>query len=405
MDKLLILIPLENVGFNFVQTFSLFVLISLFLFPFLLILFKIKKTNISTVLLMLVAWSIFSTMLNILLRQQVQENLLRPLPGLIIGLSVFFVAREIFYRSDDVKIFKSLYYSLLILFSFFIYDFLFRFNLTFRIYASYTEPSHLGSDIALIYVPILMLYSKYLSQIKKAFVFLLLSSVTILTFSATTYVKILFFFLFFLFLNITRLKLILFYLLCFVSTAYIAYFLFSKYFPDNYFFSMITNVMNNITKGYTYLNVSLTDRFSFWIFLLNLKNIDFDKEILLFLIIGYGLGADTLFLEFLPYEVAEQIIGVKKFSSYITSFLARIFFYNGLIGVILYIISIFFMYKKVKYISFSPKEKKMLFCWLATLVFSSSFDLAPFQTVALWFLPAYIDGVALKLKKNMYKQQ
>jgi hypothetical protein len=61
---------------------------------------------------------------------------------------------------------------------------------------------------------------------------------------------------------------------------------------------------------------------------------------------------------------------------------------------------VFFIHKNIKHIFSIPKEKAVFKAWLITLLFSSTFDLAPFQTVALWFLPAYIDGLSLKRKQH-----
>ena len=169
---------------------------------------------------------------------------------------------------------------------------------------------------------------------------------------------------------------------------------------------MMSYTINSIRKGYEYLPVSITDRMNFWIFLLNIKYINVSIDTFLKFIFGGGLGNDLLFLEFLPTTVASQIISVRAFSSYITSFCGRIFSYGGIIGFILYFIFIFIfififsIYKKIKLISFTSKEKAVLISWLITLIFASLFDLGPFQTVALWFLPAYIDGLSLKRKQH-----
>ena len=173
-----------------------------------------------------------------------------------------------------------------------------------------------------------------------------------------------------------------------------------KLFPDNYLIHMMKYTIENIEKGYEHLPVSFTDRFSFWIFLLNLKNLDFSMELLIKFLIGGGLGEELLYLEFLPINIVDQILSVKAFTSYITSFSGRIFSYGGIIGIILYFTFLFFVHKNIKRISSTPKEKAIFNAWLITLLFSSTFDLAPFQTVSLWFLPAYIDGLSLKYKKH-----
>jgi len=108
-------------------------------------------------LLILIGWLVCSTGFNIIFTLNFQENLLRALSGLIFGFFVFILFREIFCKSNDRNLFRWLYYSFIIIFLFFIYDLFFKFHKTFRIYASNTEPSHLGTDLSLFYIPMLIL--------------------------------------------------------------------------------------------------------------------------------------------------------------------------------------------------------------------------------------------------------
>lgn len=278
LEKLIIFIPIENIGFErFVQTFSLYTFIVAIISPFLLLFLKIKKFSIFSSILWLTIWLIFSSAVKTLIEFEVPENFFRAFSGLVIGLLMFISLREIVLRYDSLNWFKYLYYSYIILFVFFIYDLIFNFQETSRIYASYIEPSHLG--------------------------------------------------------------------------------------------------INN----------------------------EFSIVLLLKFIFGVGLGNDLSFLQFLPPVVADQIMSVKAFG--------RIFSYSGIIGFILYFIFIFSIYKKIKLIFSTSKQKTILISWLITYFFACSFDMAPFQTIALWFLPAYIDGISLKLKKPLinnyttYKQE
>jgi len=153
---------------------------------------------------LLTIWLIFSSAVKTLIEFEVPENFFRAFSGLVIGLLLFISLREIFHRYDSLNWFKYLYYSYIILFVFFIYDLIFNFQETFRIYASYTEPSHLGNDLALIYIPIFILYSEHMRKVQKLFIVLSLMVITILSFSATTYVKILLFFFLYLILSINK---------------------------------------------------------------------------------------------------------------------------------------------------------------------------------------------------------
>jgi hypothetical protein len=401
MEKLLLGIPIENLGFTkYVQTFSLFAIFSVFLIPFFLIFFKLKKSILLDTFLILIVWLLFSTIFNIIFRSEIQNNLLRPSIGLAIGFLIFVLLREIFYRSSEYSTFVWLKYSYVIILIFSLYDLIYKFPERSRIYASYTEPSHLGNDLALIYFPIFILCSNFMNRIEKVFLFFSLFITVILTFSATTILKITFFILLFYLFTIKNFKYIVYVISPIIAIFIILIFVLFKIFSDNYLVHMLKYTIENIEKGYEYLPVSFTDRFSFWIFLLNLKNFEFSIELLIKFLIGGGLGEELLFLIFLPTDVVDKIISVKAFGSYITSFLGRIFSYGGIIGLILYFAFLFFVHKNIKRISPTPKEKAIFNAWLITLLFSSTFDLAPFQTVALWFLPAYIDGLSLKQKQH-----
>ena len=404
MEKLLLFIPIENIGLEkYVQTLSFFAILSIFISPILLILYKIKKSSIFNIFLILIGWLVCSTGFNIIFRLNFQENLLRALSGLIFGFFVFILLREIFCKSNERNLFRGLYYSFIIVLIFFIYDLFFQFHKTFRIFACYTEPSHLGTDLSLIYIPMFILYSKYMSRIKKVFIFLLLLTIVLLTFSGTAYIKVLFFLILYLIFGIKKIKEFVIYSFFIALIVSVSILIFFNLYTNNYFLSMMRWTINSIEKGYEFLPVSITDRMSFWIFLLNIKNITVPIDTFLKFIIGGGVGNDLLFLKFLPTTVASQIICVKAFGSYITSFWGRIFSYGGIIGFILYFIFIFSIYKKIKLTSFTSKEKAVLFSWLITLILASSFDLAPFQTVALWLLPAYVDGINLKSKQFLFQ--
>ncbi|MFZ8831704.1 MAG: O-antigen polymerase [Thermodesulfobacteriaceae bacterium] len=401
MEKLLLGIPIENIGLtDHVQTLSLFAIFSVFLIPFFLIFFKLKKSNLLSTFLILIVWLLFSTFFNIIFRSEVQDNLLRPLIGIAIGFSIFVLLREIFYRSSEYSAFVWLKYSYMIILISSLYDLISKFPERSRIYASYTEPSHLGTDLALIYFPLFLLYSNFMNRTEKIFLFFSLFLIVVLTFSATTILKIVFFIMLFYLFTMKNFKYTFYIIVPIVAIFIILIFVSFKLFPDNYLIHMMKYTIENIEKGYEHLPVSFTDRFSFWIFLLNLKNLDFSMELLIKFLIGGGLGEELLYLEFLPINIVDQILSVKAFTSYITSFSGRIFSYGGIIGIILYFTFLFFVHKNIKRISSTPKEKAIFNAWLITLLFSSTFDLAPFQTVSLWFLPAYIDGLSLKYKKH-----
>jgi hypothetical protein len=401
MEKLLLGIPIENIGLvDYVQTLSLFAIFSVFLIPFFLIFFKLKKSNLLSTFLILIVWLLFSTFFNIIFRSEVQDNLLRPLIGIAIGFSIFVLLREIFYRSSEYSTFVWLKYSYMIILISSLYDLIFKFPERSRIYASYTEPSHLGTDLALIYFPLFLLYSNFMNRMEKIFLFFSLFLIVVLTFSATTILKIVFFITLFYLFTIKNFKHAFYTTLPIIAIFIILIFVLFRLFPDNYLIHMMKYTIENIEKGYEHLPVSFTDRFSFWIFLSNLKNLDFSLELLIKFLIGGGLGEELLYLEFLPTNIVDKILSVKAFTSYITSFLGRIFSYGGIIGIILYFTFLFFVRRNIKRISSTPKEKAIFNAWLITLLFSSTFDLAPFQTVSLWFLPAYIDGLSLKYKQH-----
>lgn len=401
MEKLIILIPLEKVGLEqYVQTFSLFSLFSLFVFPFLFLYKKIKITLSLKLLLIFISWLIFSTIVNFYINQKFNINLFRALLGLLAGIAIFITLRYIYYTFNEIKIFRYFLVSYLIVLFYFFYDLIFNFPNRFRIYSSYTEPSHLGTDLILIYLPIFLLYNNLFSKIQKYLIYSSFVFILILTFSATSFLKF-FIFIFLLFLLslkevINILKIIGFSILCLIF-----FLVFMHIFPNNYLIHMTNAMITSIEFGYGAMPISFTDRFSFWILLFNLLNLQESEFINL--IFGFGLGSDEIYLEFLPEIVAEQITLVKAFSSYITSFWGRIFSYGGVIGMILFSIHNIFLYKKISKLNIPKFSKNILYASLTTLLFSMSFDLGPFQTIANWLIPAYIDGMYIKNKTRRLK--
>jgi hypothetical protein len=400
MEKLLLGISIENIGLtDYVQTLSLFSIFSVFLIPFFLISFKLKKSNLLNIFFIIIVWLLFSTFLIFFFGSEVQDNLLRSLIGMTIGFSIFVLLREIFYRSSEYSTFVWLKYSYVIILISSIYDLISKFPERSRIYASYTEPSHLGTYLTLIYFPIFLLHSNFMNRIEKVFLIFSLCLIAVLTFSPTTILKIMFFFMLFYFFTMKNFKYHFYIILPIIAIFIIFIFVLFKLFPNNYLIYILKYTIEEVEKGYEYLPVSITNRFSFLIFLLNLKNLDFSMELLIKFLIGGGLGEELWYLKFLPINNVDQILSVKTCTSYITSFLGRIFSYGGIIGLILYFTFLFFVRKNIKRISSTPREKAIFNAWLITLLFSSTFDLAPFQTLALWFLPTYINGLILKHKQ------
>jgi hypothetical protein len=400
MEKFLLFIPIENIGLtDYAQNLSLFAIYSVLIIPFLLILYKFKRTSLFNIFLILILWMILSTIFNINIKSEVPDNLFRAVSGLIIGFSTFVLLREIFFRSNIYRVFVWLKYSFIIILIFSIYDLMFNFSGRLRIYASYTEPSHLGNDLALIYLPMFLLYLRNMSRIEKIFFFVSGMILAILTFSATTYVKILLFILFYLLFGPKNIASILSFIFLAISISGISLIFFYIY-PDNYFVRILNITLDRFGTGIEELPVTLLDRISFWIFLFNIKNIDISMDNFTMFVFGGGLGNDSTFVKFLPHVVEEKIISVKGFSSYITSFLGRIFSYGGIVGLILYLEFILSVLRKIKYISFDHRERGIYTSWLIVLFLSTSFGLGPFQSIALWFLPAYVDGLSLKLKQQ-----
>ena len=400
MEKFLLFIPIENIGLtDYAQNLSLFAIYSVLIIPFLLILYKFKRTSLFNIFLILILWMILSTIFNINIKSEVPDNLFRAVSGLIIGFSTFVLLREIFFRSNIYRVFVWLKYSFIIILIFSIYDLMFNFSGRLRIYASYTEPSHLGNDLALIYLPMFLLYLRNMSRIEKIFFFVSGMILAILTFSATTYVKILLFILFYLLFGPKNIASILSFIFLAILISGISLIFFYIY-PDNYFVRILNITLDRFGTGIEELPVTLLDRISFWIFLFNIKNIDISMDNFTMFVFGGGLGNDSTFVKFLPHVVEEKIISVKGFSSYITSFLGRIFSYGGIVGLILYLEFILSVLRKIKYISFDHRERGIYTSWLIALFLSTSFGLGPFQSIALWFLPAYVDGLSLKLKQQ-----
>jgi len=400
MEKFLLFLPIENIGLtDYVQNLSIFTICSIFMLPFLLILSKFRSTLLFNIFLVLILWMVLSTIFNINIKSDVQDNLFRAVFGLIFGFSTFILLREVFFRSNTYRVFVWLKYSFVIIIIFFIYDLVFNFYGRLRIYASYTEPSHLGNDLALIYLPMFLLFLRNMNRMEKIFFFVSGTIIAILTFSTTTYVKILLFILFYLIFGQKKIASILSFIFLAILISGISFIFFYIY-SDNYFVRILNITLDKLGSGIEELPVTLLDRISFWVFLFNIKNIDISMNHFTMFIFGGGLGNDSVFVKFLPHVVGEKIISIKGFGSYITSFLGRIFSYGGIVGLILYIEFILSVLRKIKYISFEHRERGIYTSWLIVLFLSTSFGLGPFQSIALWFLPAYVDGLSLKLKQQ-----
>ncbi len=82
----------------------------------------------------------------------------------------------------------------------------------------------------------------------------------------------------------------------------------------------------------------------------------------------------------------------------------RFFLYSGFLGLIVYIIyniSLILTLNKVKHIS--AFELAILKSTVDILLLSSFLYIIPFQTRALWFIPALIDGLYIKQKSKELK--
>ncbi len=299
MEKLLILIPFENIGLEkYVQNLSLFAILSPVVFLYLLIFKGIRKSPILNKLILLILWLFIITIIRFFIIQDINENFERSFAGLFFGISVFIILRYVFYKVDNKKIWVWLNISYILLLVFSFYDLIYNFQHRFRLFSSYTEPSHLGNDLVLIYLPFFMLYKTYYSKIK---FFLIITSffiVLLLTFSSTAFLKLILYG-FFLLLIRRSFKLLI--LLISIFLVFIVIPL-MHLFQDNYAVIMIQSLINNLTFGYESLPVSFTDRWSFWIFLLNIPNLEFTSTGQFFdLFFGNGLGADRKFLDFFAF--------------------------------------------------------------------------------------------------------
>ncbi len=102
--------------------------------------------------------------------------------------------------------------------------------------------------------------------------------------------------------------------------------------------------------------------------------------------------------------LSEKNLSFKAFLIYFTSNMNRFFLYSGFLGLIVYIIyniSLILTLNKVKHIS--AFELAILKSTVDILLLSSFLYIIPFQTRALWFIPALIDGLYIKQKSKELK--
>jgi hypothetical protein len=199
--KYLVLLPIEKLymlGLP-VQSFTVYHLISLLAFPFLLLSKKIERSPIFYLLMFFFLYNIFITLFNLqTFAISINTNIdfypiFRQTSGLITGIILFLVLRYSFKINPEVAL-KFIIYSLYIILLFiFIFDIVLN-NKFFRFYGSFTEPSHLGQYMVFILLPSILLVES-ISKYKKIMLSLIILLI-IFTFSLSTYIMF-FLFLFF----------------------------------------------------------------------------------------------------------------------------------------------------------------------------------------------------------------
>ncbi len=384
-----------GVPLSIVQSFSIISIVALPYIHFILL----RGIHISSLLkrvLMFVGTIIFVSLLNLNVRihlltpEEVNaylSSMVRQIPPLLIGLSIFIFLREIFYYNLYSKMIKIIVYSFIFwVITYSIFDLFFMGYRAYRFRGPFTEPSHMAESIALVVLPIALIY-KYKTNLIKIITLTLIGISFILTFSLSGVIYLLLFFFFYFFFTIVKRNVKLFIELFLISIIFIFVFLlFLKKLPGStYLIAQFSTLLFEPT-----LSPSFVDRNSFW---LSLKNLN-----LISLLTGYGLGGESVYYkEIFEKDIASIIISVKAHGFMMGSFWGKITVAGGIWSFLAFLLVIVQAYKQIQILNFLNKnEKNIIKSAFLTILITATFTLGPFQKSTIWFWLAFIDGLYRK---------
>jgi len=397
MDKILSLTSLEilyKIGIP-VQTFTLYHLIALFLFPIFFLFKRIKFSPISSLIIIFYLYTLIVTVINFQIYTINSEKLnfypvFRQVGGLTIGIITFFVLRSTFEKNP----FKSLgfvKYALFIILLFVLINDIILNDRFFRLCGSFTEPSHLGQYLVFILLPSILLLSNVSSKKKNIMIGLVLLLI-FLTFSLSTYIRLFLFLLFFFLMGNFKEKLK--YFMYSILILFIFIIMFLTIFKDSYVVIQFTKNLELLNYlSWKYATASLIDRIQFLFIIKNFFNLGLNT------LWGIGLGFEKFYMHLLyPPEVLDVILNIKQVESYINSFWGKILLYSGLIGWITFVLTLLNT-ARILTKTLDVQKKRIILATLLSTYIYAFFGIAAFQTIELWFWIAFIDACYIYMRK------
>lgn len=380
ISLLFILIPFQHLLSSLLPIYNL----SLFILFIFLSIFKwsknIKKSKIFTLLLILDIYLIFVSIIYIFINSNQLYPFLRQFISFEIGILIFLFLRYIFLCSSDKDIIKYTLYGFYIVILVAIYQKIFQHS--YRIYGTFSEPSYFGRYLVFLVLPSLIIFRNQIN--KKSFYFNLFFFVIllILTYSTTSFVKlleILFAYLIFSNVNIkSKIQIIL-------STILFIFLLLFYFFyinPNNYLYIMTNYVLLGL-MGKNVLPTTLTYRLNFWYALLNLK-VNFET------VFGYGFGGDSIYYSLiLPKKIVEEHLLMNPYGIVeMASFWGKILVYGGLIAIVIFTLIYNELFKILKYLSKYGFIKYVLIA----IIIDGTINNGQFIEITTWFWLAFIDS-------------
>lgn len=360
---------------------------------------KIYFTPISSSLALYAIYLVFVSLIALIFLPDIIsfKAFLRQLMSLIIGLLTFVALRNIFTFSRDSDIYKGILAAFFVIILFAVSRGEFLRGEFYRIRATFTEPSHLAYDLVSIYLFVLV-NMPFQSRRLKVCLFVLWSVVFVLTYSGSGYVSLLIFLtvLFVQFLAKFKIKHLLLTTLFMLFTIIVYCTLFSESYVSRILMATVGN-LSDLTK----IPVSVTDRLQVLIMMSDIKLIEAKDFLLLFF--GSGMGSDSRIAQLLPRGIYANIVSVKGYGSFLSSALSKVYVYSGIAGMTLYLFYFMKLIKTSRILSRKNIISKYSEGFIWTLLAMTFYTFGPYSSMALWFIPAFLDAKYIGYLHNRSK--
>jgi hypothetical protein len=249
----------------------------------------------------------------------------------------------------------------------------------------------LAQYLSFIVLPALMVFGKYLNKRKKIVVILLITVQLLLTWSATGIIRVILLFVAILIFSkkmTTMAKILVVIALCVFGYLLIAGL--SSFLRGTYLSNMIMATVASLRRGQD-IPISFIDR-AVLLFLLENFSMNWQS------VFGYGFGGEGIYHDrLLPADIVRQIAANKRFGFSINSLLAKFLVYGGIIGVVLYFITIYNAMRESDKLSEGGILKGIIF---STFLFEF-IGMAAFSMTEIWFWLAYVDARSLQISRSV----